>query len=202
MFIQTLKRNKMLKDKYIHDKLGIPLQTLQNWKKSEGYTKLLYQYLAHQNKGTFEKDVEKITDFYDYTLMTPEEFSSLIEENWNRYDLFKDYGFGNTKSADIVDEKTIISVATKKDSVDGKLKMLILRYVYTMSKRAEPFMKEVDSIIESVSEQGIDESDVKIIYITSSNTEPSYFSKIEYEISMVSYSELYKIISDKKILVI
>ena len=192
----------MLKDKFIHDKLGIPLQTLQNWKKSEGYTQLLYQYLAHQNIETFEKDVEKITTFYDYELMTPEEFSSLVEKNWNKYDLLKDYGFGNTKSADIVDEKTVISVATRKDSIDGKLKMLILRYVYTMSKRAEPFIKEVDSIIKSVSEQGLNESDVKIIYITSSNTEPLYFSQIAHNISMVSYSELYKVISDNKIIII
>ena len=192
----------MLKDKFIHDKLGIPLQTLQNWKRSEGYTQLLYQYLAHQNMDTFEKDVEKITTFYDYTLMTPEEFSVLVEKNWNKYDLFKDYRFANTKSADLADEKTVLSVATKNNSIDGKLKMLILRYVYTMSKRADTFIKEVDSIIESISEQGLDKSDVKVIYITSSNTEPSYFSKISHDISMVSYSELYKIISDKNILII
>ena len=192
----------MLKDKFIHDKLGIPLQTLQNWKRSEGYTQLLYQYLAHQNMDTFEKDVEKITTFYDYTLMTPEEFSVLVEKNWNKYDLFKDYGFSNTKSADLADEKTVLSVATKNNSIDGKLKMLILRYVYTMSKRADTFIKEVDSIIESISEQGLDKSDVKVIYITSSNTEPSYFSEIPHDISIMSYSELYKIISDKKILVI
>jgi len=192
----------MLKDKFIHDKLGIPLQTLQNWKRSEGYTQLLYQYLAHQNMDTFEKDVEKITTFYDYTLMTPEEFSVLVEKNWNKYDLFKDYRFANTKSADLADEKTVLSVAIKNNSIDGKLKMLILRYVYTMSKRADTFIKEVDSIIESISEQGLDKSDVKVIYITSSNTEPSYFSKISHDISMVSYSELYKIISDKNILII
>jgi hypothetical protein len=134
--------------------------------------------------------------------MTPNEFSALVVVNWNSYDLFKGYIFSNTKSADIADEKTVLSVATKTDSVDGKLKMLILRYVYTMSKRAEPFIKEVDSIIESVSKQGLGESDIKIIYITSSTTEPSYFSKIEHDISVVSYSELYKIISDKKILII
>ena len=192
----------MLKDKSIHDKLGIPLQTLQNWKKSEGYTQLLYQYLAHQDMDTFEKDVAKTTTFYDYILMTPEEFSSLVEENWDSYDLFKSYGFGNTKSTDIADGKSVVSVSTRKDSVNGKLKMLILRYVYTMSKREKLFKKEIDSIIKSVSKRGLDESDVKIVYITSSNTEPSYFSEIAHDISMVSYSELHKIISDKKILII
>ena len=190
----------MLKDKFLHDKLGIPLQTLQNWKKSDGYTSLLYHYLRHQDKDKFVTDVEGVASFYKYDLISPLEFSKLIEKNWDKFDIFKDYTLtlpSETNSTNGEEQSNLLALKT-----DQSKQILVVRFVYALSKRKTQFFKEVDDIISGITIDSHELDTPKIIYVTSTTTEPAYFSDLNHDVSMINYSELYKIISDKKILTV
>jgi len=188
--------------KQIHDILGIPLQTLQKWKKSEGHTFLLYQYLVHQDQKKFETDARKIIDFYDYDLMTPEEFSHLVEKNWEKLSWFKGYKPGETVDIEIGDEKMVTTIALSNPNKDGEMNLLVIRYAYALSRRKDVGLKEIERIIEAASNPHINQNTLKIIYVTTSGTEPSYFNDAGCDVSLLTYAELYKTLSDKKVLIV
>jgi hypothetical protein len=191
----------MLKDKFIHDTLGIPLQTLQKWKKSEGHNFLLYQYLAHQDKEKFQSDIQKIMDFYDYERMTPAEFSRIIELNWEKFPQFKGYVPKETLDADIDSDKLVLTFALS-EAENGKADLMVIRYAYTLSRRKEIGLKEIKRIINAVSHHQINPDTFKIVYVTTSGTPPAYFSEAACKVSLLTYAELYRTLSDKKLLIV
>jgi hypothetical protein len=192
----------MLKDKFIHDTLGIPLQTLQKWKKSEGHNFLLYQYLVHQNKDKFQSDAQKIIDFYDYEFKTPGEFSHLIEQNWEKFPQFDGYKPEETTDIKIGDDKMVTTIAFSKPDSSKLLDLLVIRYAYTLSRRKEIGLKEIENIVSAASQPHINHKTVKIVYVTTSGSEPSYFKDAGCNVSILTYTELYKTLSDKKILIV
>jgi hypothetical protein len=191
----------MLKDKFIHDTLGVPLQTLQKWKKSEGHNFLLYQYLVHQDKEKFQADVQKIIDFYDYVRMAPAEFSRIIELNWKKFPQFKGYIPKKTMDADIDSDKLVLTLALS-EAKDDKADLMVIRYAYTLSRRKEIGLKEIERIVNAVSHHQINPDTLKIVYVTTSGTQPAYFSEATCKVTLLTYAELYKTLSGKKILIV
>jgi len=49
-----------MKDTELSKLIGIPIPTLQNWKKSDNFRKLLYELLSTMDKEELEKRVEAI----------------------------------------------------------------------------------------------------------------------------------------------
>jgi hypothetical protein len=192
----------MLKDRFIHDTLGIPIQTLQNWKKSEGHNFLLYQYLVNQDKEKLKKDVQKIIDYHDYVLKTPEECSLLVEQNWEKFPQFDGYKPEETTDIKIGDDKLVTTIAFSKPDSSKHLNLLVIRYAYALSRRKEVGLKEIESIVNAASQPHINPKTVKIVYVTTSGTAPTYFAKAECEVLLLTYTELYRIISDDKILIV
>jgi len=187
----------MLKDRAIHEKLGIPIQTLQNWKKSDGYTFLLYQYLIHQDQEKFDDKVQSILDLNNYVLMKPKEFAILIKEHWNEFNEFSDYKpLDSVVAKDDEEDQTYILAEPKNDS---KL-TLVIQFVSGFSKRKDLFDKGLEKINNLYIETGLKKP--KIIYVASSVTQPKYFGEYEQELSLITYSELYKRISDQKVLIV
>ena len=187
----------MIKDKLLHDKLGIPQQTLQNWKNSDTYTSLLYKYLISQDKEKFMSDTVKVADLYNYTLLTPKEFSAIVEENWDKFELFKGYEPPETITVLKDDKEQSMTVSYSSD----KKSIILVRYVYAMSKKKEPFFAEVKRVVDKI--KGIESIEsFKIIYITSTHATPKFFSELKYDVAMANYAELYERITDKHLLII
>ena len=129
--------------------------------------------------------------------MKPEEFAILVKENWDKFDMFSDYS----------PEDTITSIEEGKDETilyaidkENKRKIFVLRFVSGVSKREELFQVEVEKTNKIFVENGLEKP--KIIYIAINATEPKYFAKHKQELSLISYAELFKKISDKKILIV
>ena len=187
----------MIKDKLLHDKLGIPQQTLQNWKNSDTYTSLLYKYLISQDKDRFVSDTGNVADLYNYTLLTPKEFSTIIEDNWDQFKLFEGYEPPETITVLKDDEEQSITVSYSSD----RKSIILVRYAYAMSKKKESFFSEVERVVDKIKSISSIES-FKIVYITSTHATPKFFSELKYDVTMVNYAELYERISDKHLLIV
>lgn len=188
----------MLKDKQLHDRLGIPIQTLQNWKNSDTYTRLLYLYLINQGKDRFEQESKQVADFYKYELLTPKQFSQIVDENWERFELFKGY---NPPSSNTLRNNDAEETLTAALSADGN-SILLIRYGYAMSKKKETVLNEVNKMLDIVKEAAPHLPSLKIVYVSSTQSTPKYFDEIEQDIAMVNYAELYKEVSDKHLLIV
>ncbi len=188
----------MLKDKLLHEKLGIPQQTLQKWKKSDTYTSLLYKYLVHQEQSNFITDTEKVASFYNYELLTPKEFSRIVEHNWDTFELFRDYN--HTKTVDIQkgDDSQIATIA-----YDANHKIiLIIRYIYALSKRKEHFFDEVERTVKMIKSNSDNKFVSRLVYVTTTEKKPKYFDELKHDVSLVSYASLYAGVSDKHLLIV
>lgn len=188
---------KLLKDKFIHDNLGIPIQTLQNWKKSEGSTLLLYNFLADHTPEDFKAIAKDVVDREKYILMNPEEFATLVKKHWDMFDVFSDYDpIDPVASLSKEDLQVILPATHKEDS----RKTLAIRFVSGMSKRADLFKASITKTNELYRKSGLEIP--KIIYVSITATEPKYFDEYSQEISIISYSELFEKFSNKKILIV
>ena len=49
-----------MKDTELHQIIGIPVQTLQDWKRSDSFRKLLYELLSTMDKEDLQKRVEAV----------------------------------------------------------------------------------------------------------------------------------------------
>ncbi len=188
----------MLKDRQLHDKLGIPIQTLKNWKSSKGYTSLLYKYLIHQNSEKFVKDVDTIVSLYEYDLLTPKEFSNVVEQNWDKFALFNGYNFHTTFSVRKKEEEQAVTLALKESDNS----VLLVRYIYAVSKRAELFEDEITRVLERVKNLEVPINSIKFIYVSTSHNPPKYFDKLEQDVRLVNYGSLYEQVSDKHLLIV
>jgi len=189
----------MLKDKLLHDRLGIPIQTLQNWKNSEGYTALLYKYLVSQDQQRFIEDTERVAKLYDYELMTPHQFAGLVEEHWEKFDIFAEYlPPSSTHNLRVAEMAEGLAVTTSRD----RKRLLFIRYAYAMSKKKEHVFKEVEQI-SSVAKSFSDKiTSFRILYVSSSQREPKYLAELDVDVQMVNYATLYKEVSTKHLLIV
>ena len=188
----------MLKDKQLHEKLGIPLQTLHNWKKSETYTSLLYKYLTYQDEDRFNEDTEKVISYHNYDLLTPKEFSSIIEQNWGQFELFQGYEYHSTIDVKKGAEEQAATLAFKQ--TDNSV--LLIRYIYAVSMKEELFTKEVDEMVERIKTIDMQVDSFKIIYVTTRHNPPKYFDNLKHDVRLVNYASLYEQVSNKHLLIV
>ncbi len=188
----------MIKDKLLHDMLGIPQQTLQNWKNSDTYTSLLYKYLVNQDREEFISNADKIAEFYNYTLLTPKDFGAMIEKYWEKFEHFDGYKSPQTLTVQKGDDEQSITVAYDLSTKSA----ILVRYIYAMSKKRELFFDEVERVAEKAKGIDNDIKSFKIIYVTSTHSVPKYFAELKYDVTMVNYAELYERISDKHLLIV
>ncbi len=192
----------MIKDKLLHDRLGIPQQTLQNWKNSDTYTSMLYKYLISMDEEKFKKDTQLVGELYNYVLMTPTEFCELIKKDWSKFKQFSGYASplsGSVGDIAIGDEETLTFAVTFNPK---NKELLLVRFVYAMVKKKETFLKEIEKFSKLLNQLDEEVSSCKFIYITSSLNAPKYFDEIQKDVSILNYKELYKVISDKHLLII
>lgn len=189
----------MIKDRFIHEKLGIPIQTLQNWKRSEGYTFLLYQFLKHQDEDLFKETATDIAKLYKYELMKAEDFAKLVKEHWGKFDFLSDYVPIDPVSSKSEDDSQVLLAATYKHDENSK-KTLLLNFVSGVSKQKKLFETGLNKINTIYTKGELKKP--KIIYIATTATEPKYFGEYDQELSLISYAELFEKISAKKILIV
>ena len=188
----------MVKDRQLHDKLGIPIQTLKNWKSDTGYKALLYRYLTHQNSEKFIEDAEKIASVYEYDLLTPKELSSIVEQNWEKFDIFDGYDFSGTVNVKKDDEIRTATVAyNAKDS-----SILLIRYIYAVRKKKELFFDEVERMVKQIKEIDLKINSFQLFYVTTTHNPPKYFNELKYDVRLVNYGSLYEKVSNKHLLIV
>jgi hypothetical protein len=64
-----------MKDIEIHQAIGIPLQTLQNWKSSNNYRKLLYELV----KGMPKEYIKEVKNKMESDERIGESFSNIVK---------------------------------------------------------------------------------------------------------------------------
>lgn len=185
----------MLKDKYIHDRLGIPIQTLQNWKKSEGYTYLLYSFLVNQNQKSFDLKIDSLLDDEEYKLMTLRELTAMVEVNWNKMEGYSDYRLITESSSEDKEESLSLSGIHS----DGK-QSIIMRFVSGIYDKEEKLKNDIKHIVKIFDKEGLEKP--KIIYVVNTIKNPKYFGSYKDYVSMISYSDLVKKFTQDKIIII
>lgn len=54
-----------MKDKELHEIIGIPTSTLKEWKKAKNYRKFIYELLKNMDKKELNKKYEAIAEIYE-----------------------------------------------------------------------------------------------------------------------------------------
>jgi len=186
----------LLKDKYIHKKLGIPIQTLQNWKKAEGHTFLLYNLLVSQNKNSFDLSVQFVLDQTGYKLIEIHELVNLVKENWNKIEKYSHY---KIVEADSPDEWQYLAAIDENGN-----ESLVIRFISGMFDKEEKLKKDAEKINNL-----FDEADLprpKVVYVVNTIKKAKYFTseKNNYKdyISIITYADMIKKFTNDKIIII
>lgn len=186
----------MLKDRYIHNKLGIPIQTLQNWKNTEGYTYLLYSFLVSQSKESFDKSMDHLLNQTDYSLMNLSELTELVRSNWTLIDEYSDYELIDTVPASTKKEEWLYLAALHTDSEQS----LVIRFVSGIFDKKDKLIRDKEKINSVFNTRGFKEPN--IIYVVNAIKKPTYLKDHKDTISMITYTDFVKKFTEEKIIII
>ncbi len=186
----------MLKDRYIHNKLGIPIQTLQNWKKTEGYTFLLYNFLVNQSTKSFDKNIDFLLDQTGYSLMRLDELTELVRKNWSLLAEYTDYELIDTPPPPTGDKEWLYLAALHCDSQQS----LVMRFVSGIFDKEDKLTDDYEKITRVFNKEGFTQP--KIVYVVNAIKKPKYFASHTDTVSMITYSELVTKFTEEKIVII